>query len=170
MPDGRYWFPANDARLRSDVGTLVRSRYRSDGRAGVLVAGTGQRFMAGPYRLRIEGRWLAPRGQVVLEITAPGLEEPMLRRALEAADAPRDTLLAEVDFVVPEEVPDLQLQLRVDEEARVEFAGFEVDDIGGGFALHAYHAHASAVDAAASSQAPQASAPQEAPPNMEKVG
>lgn len=167
LPDGRYWFPANDARLHSEVGTLVRSRYRSEGRDGLLVGGHGQRLMAGPYRLRVGGRWLVPGGRLVLEVAASTLGEPLLRRVIEAADAADANTLAEADFVVPGEVTDLQLQLRVDAEARVEFDGFEVDHNGGGFAVHAYHSHAMPVEATASHAAPASIG--EASQDMEKV-
>lgn len=140
MPDGRYWFPANDPRLQTGCGRLERSRYRSTGRAGDLVHGPQQRFPAGAYRLRVLGRWLQPGGSLVLEATSAHLRETLLRTTL--ANGTSDYgILVETDFVLPAEVPDLQLRLQVDAAARVEFGGFEVDHVAGGFELHAYHGH-----------------------------
>lgn len=140
MPDGRYWFPANDARLHTECGRLERSRYRSRGRAGDLVYGPHQRFAAGAYRLRVFGRWLQPGGSLVLEATSEHMRESLVRATL-TSDATAYGILAETDFVLPAEVLDLQLRLRVDADAQVEFGGFEVDHVAGGFELHAYHRH-----------------------------
>lgn len=140
MPDGLYWFPANDTRLQTECGVLERSRYRCSGRAGDLVYGPNQRFAAGAYRLRVFGRWLQPGGTLVLEATSEHVREPLLQATLTSGTTTYGILI-ETDFVLPAEVPDLQLRLRVDSVARVEFGGFEVDYVAGGFELHAYHGH-----------------------------
>lgn len=149
MPDGLYWFPANDSRLKTECGRLERSRYRSNGHAGGLVYGPNQRFAAGAYRLRVLGRWLQPGGSVMLEATSEHMRDPLLRATLTDANTTYGVLI-ETDFVLPAEVPDLQLRLQVDSVARVEFGGFEIEHVAGGFELHAYHGRQESLAAPAS--------------------
>jgi len=58
----------------------------------------------------------------------------------EVPDIGGATMLAEVDFVLPAEVADLEIRLWVDDSAEVEFSGFEIDRVAGG-AVRTYHAH-----------------------------
>lgn len=141
MPDDRRWYPANDARLHTEVGELNRSHYVTRGRAGYLVYGPYQRFAAGSYRLRVFGRRLGSSGagRIVIDINHDHARRCVLQFELPGVD--RGAMLAEMDFVLPAEVADLQIRLWVDDSAEVEFSGFEVDRVAGEFAVHAYHAH-----------------------------
>ena len=140
MPDGRRWYPANDSRLHTEVGELKRSHYVTRGREGYLVYGPYQRFAAGAYRLRVFGHRLdsARAGRIVIDVNHDHARQSVLQ--FEVPDIGGATMLAEVDFVLPAEVADLEVRLWVDDSAEVEFSGFEIDRVAGG-AVRTYHAH-----------------------------
>lgn len=120
----RYWFPATDHRLNSQVGVRCRGEIHSDGRAGILVYGPGARVESGSYLLRAYGT-TSGEGGVRLEVAC----EQGAVNLFSFQEAPRNTpdgLLAEQPVRFEHDVADLEIRVWCDVDQKVVIRGFEL--------------------------------------------
>ena len=125
-PGPRHRFPANDARLKRQVGAFDRQRLCTDGQPGFLVYGPYAVLPAGQYRCRVLGDWLQPGGAAVLDVVVAQGVQTLAHRELEPPQAVPGRL-AELELVLAVDATDLEVRLWVDADARLAFLGIELE-------------------------------------------
>jgi glycosyltransferase involved in cell wall biosynthesis len=129
LPGGRYRFPANDPRVRHQVGEREREAWRSDGRAGFLAYGPYAHLPAGRYELRVQIERLAPGGSAWFDVVVDQgrtrlLHLPVEQPSRDGGDAGWAPL--SVPLQLDADADDLELRLWVDDAASLRLHGFEL--------------------------------------------
>lgn len=117
-------FAANDYRLKSEVGHWVRGQLETQGREGMLLYGPYIRLEAGYYRVEVDG---VGAGSGWLDVCANGGTVVHVAQPFELVDTERDgRVLFRADFMLPNDVPDLEVRLFVRADARLSIAALRI--------------------------------------------
>lgn len=120
----RYWFPATDHRLNSQVGIRRRGEIHSDGRAGLLVYGPGARVESGSYVLRVFGSVSGDR-DIRLDVVCEQGAVSLFSFRMNPANTSND-LLVEKSIHFEHDLVDLEIRVWCDVEQHVAIRGFEL--------------------------------------------
>ena len=127
LASGRYWFPANDARLHHQVGRVEGGKLLTDGRSGYLVYGPYAVVPCGTYLLRVLGSWIGTGGPSARLDVVTCLGKVQLARIeiRPQFDGRQDTLV-EARLELATHAQDLELRLWVRAESTFYIRGFEL--------------------------------------------
>ena len=127
LATGRYWFPANDARLQHQVGHVEGRKLLTDGRSGYLVYGPYAVVPAGTYLLRVHGSWIETGGPSARldVVTCLGKVHVAHIEIRPQYDGRQDTLV-EARLELAALAQDLELRLWVCAESTLCVRGFEL--------------------------------------------
>ncbi|UOV06585.1 glycosyltransferase family 4 protein [Pseudoxanthomonas sp. F37] len=124
LPGPVRQFAATDYRLKSEVGCVVRGRLETRGREGILLYGPYVPQAAGDYRLEVEG---TGTGGGWLDVcSGSGTTVHFVQPFALAVSNSEDGLLVGANFVLPNDVPDLEIRISVRADTRLSIAALRI--------------------------------------------